>query len=102
LAENEGTRPTFFEGQYLGSDDLGRAQEYQRGHSRRHALGGHDWGVAAGLAVVGAALLFLWSKRYRAWETNRNVLLHPEDWTEPELQKEKKPRFRQDNDQGRA
>jgi hypothetical protein len=42
-------RPRFFEGQYLGSDDLTDALDYARLQAARHALGGHTWGIAAGL-----------------------------------------------------
>lgn len=45
-------RPTFFEGEYLGADDLQQIVVYLRDQLSRHALGGHVWGVAAGLDLV--------------------------------------------------
>jgi hypothetical protein len=45
-------RPSFFEGQYLGADDLESVVGYLRDHARRHALGGHTWGIAAGLDLI--------------------------------------------------
>jgi hypothetical protein len=42
-------RPRFFEGQYLGSQDLTDALEYARLQAARHCLGGHTWGIAEGL-----------------------------------------------------
>jgi Tc toxin complex TcA C-terminal TcB-binding domain/Neuraminidase-like domain/Salmonella virulence plasmid 28.1kDa A protein len=34
-----------------------------------------------------------WMKNYRVWEANRKVLLHPENWIEPELRDDKTPFF---------
>lgn len=34
-----------------------------------------------------------WIKSYRVWEANRKVFLYPENYTEPELRKEKSPLF---------
>ena len=45
-------RPTFFEGEYLGADDLQQIVIYLRDQIARHALGGHSWGIAAGLDLV--------------------------------------------------
>ena len=45
-------RPTFFEGQYLGAEDLEQLVTWMRDQSARHNLGEHAWGVAAGLALV--------------------------------------------------
>ncbi|MEO7009473.1 MAG: tail fiber domain-containing protein [Caldimonas sp.] len=45
-------RPNFFEGQYLGADDLDALVGYLRGVDGRHALGGHVWGIAVGLNLV--------------------------------------------------
>jgi hypothetical protein len=45
-------RPDFFEGEYLGADDLQQLVVYMRDQSARHALGGHAWGIAAGLDLV--------------------------------------------------
>jgi hypothetical protein len=44
-------RPHFFEGQYLGADDLTTMLEHARTGDRRHLLGGHTWGIAIGLAL---------------------------------------------------
>lgn len=35
-----------------------------------------------------------WRKQYRVWEANRNVLLYPENWIEPELRDDKTPFFK--------
>lgn len=35
-----------------------------------------------------------WMRKYRVWEANRKVFLWPENWTEPELRKEKSQFFR--------
>lgn len=45
-------RPDFFEGEYLGADDLNQLVVYLRDQSARHALGGHAWGIAAGLDLI--------------------------------------------------
>src|SRR5262252_7552792 len=42
-------RPSFTDGQYLDAADLTAAVEYAQVQQARHALGGHTWGVAAGL-----------------------------------------------------
>jgi hypothetical protein len=44
-------RPRFYEGQYLGSQDLTDALEYARLQAARHALGAHTWGIAEGLTL---------------------------------------------------
>src|SRR4051812_37274017 len=44
-------RPRFFEGQYLGADDLTAAVAYNRLQNARHALGAHTWGIASGLQL---------------------------------------------------
>jgi hypothetical protein len=44
-------RPTFFEGQYLGAEDLTAAVDYGRAKLARHLLGGHTWGIAMGLEL---------------------------------------------------
>ncbi len=36
-----------------------------------------------------------WKKRYRIWEANRKVFLHPENWMEPELRDDKSPFFKE-------
>jgi len=49
LAQNQ--RPRFFEGQYLGANDLTAAVAYGRLQDARHALGAHTWGIAMGLQL---------------------------------------------------
>lgn len=36
-------RPSFFEGQYLGADDLEAFLKYAREYDARHLLGAHTW-----------------------------------------------------------
>jgi len=45
-------RPSFFEGQYLGADDLTALLKYARESNARHLLGAHTWGVVAGIELV--------------------------------------------------
>jgi hypothetical protein len=45
-------RPRFYEGQYLGADDLAALVDYLRTSDARHALGGHTWGIALGLQMT--------------------------------------------------
>jgi hypothetical protein len=49
---NQSERPRFFEGQYLGAEDLSAAVDYERVQSTRHALAAHTWGIAIGLDLV--------------------------------------------------
>jgi len=49
MAPSQTERPTFFDEQYLGSEDLTAAVDYARTQQARHALGGHTWGIATGL-----------------------------------------------------
>ncbi|MCP4925655.1 MAG: hypothetical protein GY916_06910 [Gammaproteobacteria bacterium] len=49
-------RPQFFEGQYLGADDLAAIVEYLRTTSSRQNLGQHSWGIAIGLDLVSQAV----------------------------------------------
>jgi hypothetical protein len=44
-------RPRYYEGQYLGADDLTAAVDYARTGEARHLLGAHTWGIAAGLQL---------------------------------------------------
>lgn len=46
------TRPSFYEGQYLGSDDLSAIVDYGHTQFARHILGAHAWGIAAGLQLI--------------------------------------------------
>lgn len=45
-------RPAFFEGQYLGADDLTLLVRYVRGATARQTLGHHTWGIVFGLELV--------------------------------------------------
>src|SRR5580700_9931974 len=45
-------RPNFFEGQYLGADDLQTLLAYLREQSERHQIGPHTWGIVAGIDLV--------------------------------------------------
>jgi hypothetical protein len=49
---NQLTRPQFFEGQYIGADDLQTIVAYARARHAQHLLAGHSWGIAAGLELV--------------------------------------------------
>lgn len=46
---NQAHRPLFYEGQYLGAEDLTQVLEHGRVQTARHILGGHTWGIALGL-----------------------------------------------------
>jgi len=48
----QGERPRFYEGQYLGADDLSALVSYLRTAEARHSLGGHTWGIAIGLQLT--------------------------------------------------
>jgi hypothetical protein len=52
MAIDQAQRPQFFEGQYLGADDLSATIEYSRLLAQRHDLGAHTWGIAIGLTLV--------------------------------------------------
>ncbi|MFO1322810.1 MAG: hypothetical protein U1F15_01990 [Burkholderiales bacterium] len=45
-------RPHFFEGQYLGAEDLEELLGYVRDQAQRHLLGAHTWGIVAGIDVA--------------------------------------------------
>jgi len=45
-------RPQFFEGQYLGADDLASIVEYLRTTGARQNLSHHSWGIVIGLNLV--------------------------------------------------
>ena len=49
MATSQTLRPKFFEGQYLGAEDLTAAVDYTRIQESRHLLGAHTWGIAIGL-----------------------------------------------------
>jgi len=46
------TRPQYYDGQYLGADDLEAIVEYVRVAQAQHALGAHAWGIGIGLDLV--------------------------------------------------
>lgn len=46
-------RPTFYEGQILGPDDLNGSVDYGRGSLARHERYLHTWGIGTGLELVG-------------------------------------------------
>src|SRR6266849_443474 len=50
MDQNE--RPQYYEGQYLGAEDLAATVRYARVAQARHALGAHTWGIALGLELV--------------------------------------------------
>jgi hypothetical protein len=52
----QNVRPDFYEGQYLGADDLDASVVYHRIQQARHALGAHTWGIGAGLELRERAL----------------------------------------------
>ncbi|WP_444634709.1 hypothetical protein [Cupriavidus oxalaticus] len=45
-------RPRFFEGQYLGAEDLQALLRYFSTLLARHHLGSHSWGIASGIELV--------------------------------------------------
>ena len=45
-------RPRFYEGQYLGADDLEVFLKYAREYDARHLLGAHTWGIVAGIELT--------------------------------------------------
>jgi|ERR1051326_8117874 hypothetical protein len=45
-------RPRFYEGQYLGADDVNAVVEYDHEMIARHELGLHGWGIAVGLTLL--------------------------------------------------
>ncbi len=52
MAIDQAQRPQFFEGQYLGAEDLTATVEYSRLLAQRHDLAAHTWGIAIGLTLV--------------------------------------------------
>jgi hypothetical protein len=53
---DQSERPRFFEGQYLGADDLSAGLDYGRVQNARHTLAAHTWGIAIGLDLIERAL----------------------------------------------
>lgn len=56
MATASAERPQFFEGQYLGADDLAAIVAYLRTSDARQNLGQHSWGIAIGLDLVSQAI----------------------------------------------
>ena len=52
MAVDQDQRPSFYQGQYLGPEDLTATVEYGRIQHARHSLGAHTWGIAIGLQLV--------------------------------------------------
>jgi hypothetical protein len=52
MASFSAERPAFFEGQYLGAEDLTAIIDYFRSRSAQHNLGHHVWGIVVGLDLV--------------------------------------------------
>lgn len=46
-------RVHYFQGQFLHPQDFADEQTYQLALHRRHAIGQHDWGIVAGLELIG-------------------------------------------------
>ena len=55
MATARSERPRFFEGQYLGAEDLAACVDYARELAREEALGGQTWGICIGLDLVEVA-----------------------------------------------
>src|SRR6266536_1518897 len=52
MAVDQDQRPSFYQEQYLGPEDLTATVEYGRIRQARHVLGAHTWGIAIGLQLV--------------------------------------------------
>lgn len=50
MDQNQRTR--FYEGQFLGADDLRALERHPRVQAAQHALGAHTWGIAVGLDLI--------------------------------------------------
>jgi hypothetical protein len=73
-------RPEFFEGQYIGADDLQSIVAYARARHNEHLLAGHGWGIAAGLELVEQAnpdgSINVWLQPGYAWDGyGRSILV---------------------------
>ena len=51
MTAGQAERPIYYQGQFLGPEDLAAGVAYSRAQAARHALGGHTWGIAAGLRL---------------------------------------------------
>src|SRR5689334_11574979 len=49
---DQNQRPQYYEGQYLGADDLAAIVRFARTSDARFALGAHTWGIGMGLEIV--------------------------------------------------
>lgn len=73
-------RPTFYQRQWLGPEDLDAIVRYGVEHSARHALGAHTWGIGAGLAIVASQSpggVEYWVQPGVAWDGFGRTLLLP-------------------------
>ena len=52
MSVDQDERPSFYQGQYLGPEDLTAAVDYGRIQFARHALGAHTPGIAIGLQMI--------------------------------------------------
>jgi hypothetical protein len=51
MPTTQAERPSFYQGQYLGPEDLDSAVDHSRWARARHDLGAHAWGIAIGLEL---------------------------------------------------
>ena len=71
-------RPTFYQGQYLGPEDLAATVEYGADHAARHALGAHTWGIGEGLGIIASVSpgsVEYWIQPGVAWDGFGRTLL---------------------------
>jgi len=52
MAIDQTERPRYYQGQYLGAEDLTAAVDYGKVQEERHLLGAHTWGIAMGLQLI--------------------------------------------------
>jgi hypothetical protein len=52
MATDQDLRPSYYEDQYLGADDLEQAVSYGHVQLARHELGAHTWGITTGLELI--------------------------------------------------
>lgn len=80
MTHDAAARPAFYQGQYLGPDDLAAMVDYAVDRAARHGLGAHTWGVGAGLQVVpttNAGAVEYWVQPGVAWDGFGRTLLLP-------------------------
>ncbi len=51
MTTKQAQRTNFYEGQYLGAEDMAAIADYARMQQARHTLGAHTWGIAMGLQL---------------------------------------------------